>query len=70
MNAAMTEKETMLLRQLEAEQAKTTLLRRALIDASCFWQAVAAHYGTEHFCRRAETEALAIRDTAIAATAP
>jgi len=38
----------------------------ALEDSSCFWQAVAAYYGSNHLCRDAEAKSLAIRDAALA----
>ena len=51
-------------------ERKLALCREALMGASIFWQSVALHYGTEHLAKKAEDDALKLRDKALAATEP
>ena len=51
-------------------ERRLLMCRDALMETSHFWQAVIMHFGPVHAAKKAEKEALAIRDETLKETEP
>lgn len=51
-------------------ERRLAMCRDALMETSHFWQAVIMHFGPVHAAKKAEKEALAIRDETLKETEP